>query len=162
MDFSNRPRIGVLLSDLSASHLSWAVINSANKLAEKGQVDVCLFYEAALRPCTHVKVASMPVVNAVGFRGVLVATNLATAMRLSGLPSASRKLYYCWDLDWLRLSPEAKVFEQIMPVYRSAAYELVARTPEHAKLLSQTWNRPVRDVVPDANVEGLLGVGMNG
>jgi hypothetical protein len=154
-----RPRLGVLVDDLGASHLNWALIKSANRLVNRGDVDVVLFYEDLVRPVLVPQVALLPSVHATGFRGILVATSLHTARRLARVPAAARKLFYCWDLEWCR-QPN-KNYAELVGVYRSAAYDLVARTVEHATLLAQLWNRPVRDVVPEANLEGLLGVGLD-
>jgi hypothetical protein len=154
-----RPRIGILVGDLSPSHLNWRLLNSANSLAKGGKVDVAVFYEALSRPCVPPEVAVLPSCHAAGFAGVLVATSLVTAARLRDLPAAAAKLFYCWDLEWCRVPDKA--YARLAPLYRSARLRLVARTAEHAKLLSQLWNRPVRDVVPEAEVGALLGVGLD-
>jgi hypothetical protein len=155
-----RPRLGLMVDDLSPSHLAWALVNSANALARSGRADVGIFYEDMVRPTVRPELAVLPAVHATGFSGVLVATSLHTAARLARLPAPARKLFYCWDLEWQRLAQ--KDYAGLAGVYRSASYKLVARTVEHAKLLAQVWNRPVVDVVPEADARGLLGVGLEG
>jgi hypothetical protein len=98
-----RPRLGLMVDDLSPSHLSWALVNSANALARSGRADVCIFYEDLVKPTVRPELAVLPAVHATGFEGVLVATGLHTAARLAKLPAPARKLFYCWDLEWQRM-----------------------------------------------------------
>jgi hypothetical protein len=155
-----RPRLGLMVDDLSPSHLSWALMNSANALARSGRADVCIFYEDLVKPSVRPELALLPAVHATGFEGVLVATGLHTAARLAKLPAPAKKLFYCWDLEWQRIGQ--KDYAGLIALYRSSSYRLVARTVEHARLLSQLWNRSVVDVVPEADARGLLGVGLDG
>lgn len=159
-NLSWRPKIGVLVDDLSASHLSWAIINSVNSLVSKGSVDVSIFYDNLVRPCSNVEAALLPSVHIIGFDGILVATSLNTASKLIRLPSNGRKFFYCWDLEWQRMSQQDKNYGSLINIYRNSSYGLIARTVEHARILSQTWNRPVNNVVEEADIEAILRIGL--
>jgi hypothetical protein len=154
----HRPSIGILLDDLGHSQLAFHAIKSANALTESGEADVSLFFSSGNRSSLQTFCPVFPLVYSVGFKGVLVATSLRTASWLTRVAAPARKLFYCWDLEWTRLAPQDKQYEQLIRVYRSAAYKLVARTPEHATLISQAWNRPVTDVVPECYPLGFLHV----
>ena len=141
-------KLGFAVSNLGAAHMSYALIRQINLLmAERHDLDVVLFYENLALPCMPVACATMQIHEAYGYDGPVVATNLTTAEKLIRFPSPRAKLFYVWDLEWLRL-PQ-KSFEQLRSIYAHSELTLVARGKDHADIISDVWNRPVTAVIED-------------
>lgn len=147
-------RLGIMVRDLGASELNWRLVRQANTNAEA--LDTIFFYDELLPSPTVLLGASMPSVEAWGYDGPVVATTLSTAKKLANLPAASARLFYAWDLEWLRLA--APPYRALREVYGDERLTLVARTAEHASLLEDLWGRTVAAVVPDADIKTLLEI----
>jgi len=151
-------KIGIGISSLGSSQLSYYAIRSANQLLSKTcEHDIVALYE---NPSPHVLpmlFASMQFSEAWAFDGVAVSTNLSTAEKLLTFPCLTKRLFYVWDLEWLRLQP--KHFQSLRGIYANPDHVLVARSNEHSRIISDVWNVPVNFVVEDTNlIPGLIEV----
>lgn len=144
-------RLGVMVRDLGASELNWRLVRQANTMA----TDVVLFYDELMPSPMPLLCASMPSVEAWGYDGPVVATSLLTAKKLLNLPAVSSRLFYVWDLEWLRM--ESPPYRGLYEVYGDERLTLVARTREHASLMEDLWGRAVARVVPDADLAAIVG-----
>jgi hypothetical protein len=144
-------KIGFVLRDLGPSQLAYALIRELN--AASG-CDPYVFWEEPRRPCVTPRFACMPVVDAWSFDGPLVATTLSTANKVRAIPAASPKLFYVWDLEWVR--PQRKHWLQFQPVYGDPALTLVARDESHRDAIESAWNRKVLHVTGSPNLEKFL------
>jgi hypothetical protein len=142
-----------MVRDLAASELNWRLVRGANALMAEG-TPVTFFYEDPLPPCLAPQGPALPAVDAWGCRLPLVATSLSTARKLAGFPAARRRLFYLWDLEWLRM--RERPFHALHAVYGDGRLELVCRCEDHRKLVEDVWCRPVAAVVPDADIRELL------
>jgi hypothetical protein len=149
-------RFGLLLKDLGASELNWRLVRQANDLMKAGAADVTLFTEETLPPLIQPAGAAMQAAEAWGYRWPVCATTLSTAKKLAGLPGPAAKLFYVWDLEWLRFAD--RPFHALRAVYADERLALVTRTDEHRAVVEDLWCRPVAAVVPDADLAGLMGV----
>lgn len=148
--------VGVLVSSLAASHMAFSLIRQGNRaLRERAVDDLVAFYERPSRPCLEMVFAAMQENEAWSFDGVAIATSLATASRLSRCPRPSRRLFYVWDLEWLRLG--AFDHAAVRSVYRDPSLRLVARGPDHVRLIENCWGVTAA-VVPDFDFRQLLEV----
>jgi hypothetical protein len=134
-------KLGISLDNLGPSQLAYAVLSQANRLVtERSDVDVTVFYETLARPCITPRFAHMQMAEAYGFDGPVVATSLSSAGKLLRMPACPKKLFLVWDLEWLR-KPHA--YENLKTVYCHSELTLLARGEDHAKAISDCWNRPV-------------------
>lgn len=135
-------KIGIALNNLGPSQLCYHLALQANTMVgSRSDVDVIAFYEDMQRPCLEMNFAHMQLAEGWGFDGVMVATSFSTAAKILRFPGPSRKLFYVWDLEWMRMGQ--KDFRSLQKVYGTNELTLVARSEDHARILSQVWNRDV-------------------
>lgn len=138
-------KFGVLVNDLGPGQLATLLLTRANALVgSRHDLDVLVLYEALRRPCLEPQFATMQVAEGFMFDGPMVATTASTAEKLARFPACPRKLFYCWDLDWLRPHlARGRSFYDWRRVYGNPDLTLAARSEGHARVLRQCWNRDV-------------------
>lgn len=102
---------------------------------------------------------SSPVVSiaeAWGYPSPLIATTFGTAAKLLHSPGKTPKVFYPWDLDWVRFA--SLEYRELAAVYGEPRLRVVCRHLDHKKLIEDVWRRPVAGVVPDANPSEILTV----
>jgi hypothetical protein len=102
---------------------------------------MAVFYERPSRPCLTPHFATLPLSEAFGFGGPLVATTASSARFLAGIPSGGGKFFHPWDLEWLR---RPAPWAEWRASYGDPRLTLLARSPSHARALESAWNRPAR------------------
>lgn len=140
---------GVLVRDLSSSELAFRLLGHARRRP------LAFFQEQPLLPVVEPAGPVLGTADAWGYRGPLVATTLGTAARLAAFPAPAARVFYVWDLEWLRLGafPHAAV----AAVYRDPRLALVCRHQDHRAAVEAAWARPVAGVVEDADPYAILG-----
>jgi hypothetical protein len=150
-------KIGIAVPNLGAGHMTYCLIRNVNLwMHERFDTDITLFYETLALPCLPPNCAVMQIHEGFSYDGPMIATSLSTADKLARWPGPSRRLFYTWDMEWLRM-PQ-KSFEQLRGIYANPDLELVARGQDHARLLEDVWNVKVRAVVEDFDLNELLKV----
>lgn len=148
-------KLGFGLNNLGASQLAFHFIRSANRMASESiETDVVGFFEAPSSPCILPSFSTMQFAEAWAFDGTLVATSLGIAEKFLRFPCASRRYFYVWDLEWMR--NRKRTFRQLASVYRNPSHILIARSDEHANVISKAWNVKVPHVVPECDVGEIL------
>ncbi len=148
-------KIGFAVHDLGPSQLAFNLINEGNLAVGTNHLtDVIAFYEHHRQPCIAMQFGAMQIMEGWGYEAPIVATTLNTAAKILRFPTASRKFFYVWDLEWLR--GEARPFEDLCSVYRNGGLELVARSIEHKLAIQSAWNVKVAAVIEDCNVQAFL------
>lgn len=133
-------KFGVVVSDLLASQMALLLIKKANAhAASHPRDDVVVFYENISRSCVPLFGAAMHVSEAFAYDGILIATNLSTASKILNFPASPKKFFYVYDLEWTRL--HQKDFRALYEIYGNPELTLLARSTEHAKVISDAWNR---------------------
>lgn len=147
-------KLGIAVNNLGPSQANFQLIRNANKLLdEMGNLDIIVFYENAVRACVSPEFATMQMTECWGFDGPVIATSYSTAEKLLKCPCPSRKVYYIWDLEWLR---QRRHFNEHRSVYGNPSLLLIARSLSHSQVVAQAWNRPVSAVVEDFDMSRLL------
>jgi hypothetical protein len=131
-------KLAVMLKDLGVGQLAHALITGANALLEaRTDLDVVALYECLTSPCVLPHFATMQVAEGWTFDGVVVATDLSTAAKLQTFPSAVRKLFMVWDLEWVGAK---RPYRELAPLYRDPEFALLARSADHARAIRGCWN----------------------
>jgi len=86
----------------------------------------------------------------------VIATTLSTAEKMVTFPNAERKIFYVWDLEWLRRPHN--FYMRARNVLTNKAIELVARGSHHATLIKNCFNRPVEKIVDDFDIDSFLEI----
>jgi hypothetical protein len=74
-----------------------------------------------------------------GFDGILVSTDIETTHTMLSIPSAHKKFFYVWNLEWIYTQ---FMYDYISPAYLNDKVELIARTTQHANVLKRYWKEP--------------------
>lgn len=147
---------GVLVSNLEPSELNWRLIRQINLACLEGHPFI-LFQERLSQPCLPLRCPLHPMHDAWSHAGMLVATSLTTASKLANMPAPCRRLYYLWDLEWMRGGPWRA--SSIREILAHPALTLIARTQEHARMIESTWNVQVAGHEPLARLDRILALG---
>lgn len=130
-----KKKLGILVKNVESSDLTFAI----TQFVEKHQdVDVVIFYKNLGRPYFDIPCPQISIADLYGFYGSVVATDLDTARILINSIGPYQKIFYPWDLEWLRL----KMFnyKQLNSVYNSSELVKVARSDDHADQLYATFD----------------------
>jgi hypothetical protein len=129
-------------------------INYVNSLIGQNKWDFTLFYNELINPCTKPLCAVMNISETWLYNGILISTDLDTSAMIAKTLKPKRKLFYIWDLEWLRMGKQN--FLQNLQVYRNPNFELIARSSTHAEAITNYANRTVNAVIPDFHLAHLL------
>lgn len=147
--------LNFLVDHIGASHMAYYLIEEANVLTENGEANVIIFFDQLHAPCRRLKVPTMMMVEAWAQPGVSIATSCSTAARLLNFPGPQRKLFYVWDMIWLRNPKRVGAYSEL---FRNPELTLIARCPDHAEALANDFNVEVPYVFDNFQREGLLEV----
>tara|TARA_R110000824_G_scaffold192331_1_gene374402 strand:- start:1115 stop:1573 length:459 start_codon:yes stop_codon:yes gene_type:complete len=148
-------KIGALVNNLGSSQLSYYIINNFNKVAGKGKVDPIVYCENVEKDCLFAKFPTMQLAEAWGQEGTMIATSLSTAKNLVSYPSPQKRLYYVWDLEWLRMPYD---YNPLLELFSSDSIEIITRCENHARVVENTFNRKVNFIVDNFNIEQILDI----
>lgn len=149
-------KFGIALNNLGPSQLTYYLVRNANaSLLADPRLDLTVFFEQAVPPALAANFAAMPMYEAWGYDSLLVATSFETARKAQACLSPTGRFFYVWDLEWTRPFCR-RSYREWAAVYRDPSLSLLARSAEHARVIEQSWNRPVLGVVDDMNINQLL------
>jgi hypothetical protein len=152
-----RKKLGIIIPDLGANQLAFFAANYANKVTIQDGHEIVVFYETPCVPCIqNISFATMYLHEAYSFDGALIATNLALAAKLCNFIGTNKKFFYVWDLEWLRM--QNKNFEKLHQIYANDRLKLIARSKEHAKIISDCWNVNVNGIVEDCSIDKIMEI----
>lgn len=142
--------------DLSHTQLAYYIVRESNKfLSKRSDIDISIFFEEPSCSSIPLLFSSMQFAEGWGYNGTLVSTSFSTAQKALGFPCAKKRYFLVWDFEWITGRPQQ--FRYFQNVYSNPKHELLARTEEHADILSSLWNVKRPKVVNETNlVEDLL------
>lgn len=144
--------IGVAVSNLYSSQLSYLIIDKLNKNFKTFHGVV--FFENNLPSCIRKDFACYNISEAYNFYGNIVATNLSTAKKILILPGPKEKFLYLWDLEWTR-NPE-KTYHQYAAMYRRDDIKIICRNEDHAKYFELVFNKKPDFIADNFDLEGII------
>ena len=149
--------IGVVVEDLGASHLSYVLIKSMNRMSEEdSENDYSIFIENITPHVLPPRFAVMNTTELPYFKGALIATNVSTCLTVSLSISNSKKFFYVWDLEWLRHM--GKNYEYNIKAYTNKSMSIIARSGSHADAIKNYCNREVAGIVEDFNMTQMMEI----
>ena len=151
-------KLGIAVNNLGASQLNYFLVKNANSiLLREPLLDVTAFIENQVPACLPANFAVMPMYEAWGYDGVVVATSFTTAQKLLAFPCPAKKFFYVWDLEWVRPFCR-RTYREWASVYRDPRLQLITRGPDHTKVIREAWGRDTCREVPDCDLAQLLEV----
>jgi len=147
--------ISVFLNNLGANQAAYSTITQLNNLYNtKQDVDITVFYNDLQRFCIQPHFGVMHAVEAWDQEGIGIATSFNTVEKLLGCPRLNPKIYYMWDLEFLRMNP--KRYDVCRNIICHPKIELVVRSQSHQYLVENNFNRQVNGIIDNFNIEELL------
>ena len=158
-------KTGVMLGDLGASQLSFNVVNKLNEECEKSNDDFVVFVENISNHIIPPNFAIMGVNEIWSFDGILIATSASTSLHMAKSASPAKKFFYVWDLEWMRRNTTKARFGNLgyspYAPYISPHLELICRSRHHADIIENNFNRKVKYIVDDFNIEQIMEITNN-
>jgi hypothetical protein len=151
-------KVGILVNNLGRNQLAHGLIHSVNNFLEgSSDTDIIIFAENVVHPCSVPKFAVMNLNEAWEYDGLIISTSLSTAEKSLLFPGARRRLFYVWDMEWMRVGDGD--FDYFQSIYGNPKLDLIARSDTYAKIIERCWNRPVKAVVENCDVGELIRYG---
>lgn len=137
--------IGVILNDLTISHLTYACLNGINNMCEQYVgLDWHIFVEYPSRPCIKPSCAVGEIKDVLCWRDPLIATNLSTCAY--ALNSSSKHIYYyAFDIEFL--NEYELSWENITKCFKDPRVTVVTRCIDHKRLIEDEFGISVSDVI---------------
>ena len=141
-------RINIIVPHLYKSQLGYCISKHCNTLVEN-DID-CVVFTEEMRPFTITpKFAVMNISEVYDQPGLTIATTPSTAEKLQHCWGPNKKIFYSWDLYWLR--GQRKIYKPILDLYH-VNMDIVARSESHKTAIENCFNIKVRAVVDDFDV----------
>jgi hypothetical protein len=149
-------QLGIILDNWGTSQLAYYSITKSNQiLAARSDVDICGFNMNVARPCVGNNFAIFPLVEITGFQGTIIATCPNGVIASIKAPSPRRKIFYVWDLYWLRQNPRLP-YEYWAQIFRRNDFELAARSESHRSIIENNFNVEVPHLIEDCDFSCFL------
>ena len=150
-------KIGIIIEDLSASHLSYCLIKKLNETVSKDSTnDYTIFVENITSHVLPPRFAVMNTTELPYFDGTLIATSISTCLTAIKSISPSKKICYVWDLEWMRNT--GRNYEHSIQAFIDKSVVLVARSESHAKAIKNYCNKTPSCIAEDFNIEKMMEV----
>jgi hypothetical protein len=148
-------KIAVVIESLEASQLAFLAINQVNQLITKHPlVNASIFYENLTVPCIPPKSSVMCINELFAYHdGIIITTNLDQTYSIASYPNNSKKIFYVWDLEWIRKTLD---FEKTLYTF-NLPERLITRCKDYADAIKNYCNREV-EIQEDFNLEEILSV----
>jgi len=154
-------QINFLVENIGATQLGYTLTRELNYLqTTHREIDCIVFYNTLHKHAMVPNFAIMQMIEAWNQPGVTVATSITTASQLLTYPGPQLKIYYMWDLPWMRLRP--KIYSVTQQVVTNPNLMLLARSEHHAAAIQNAYNVQKPAVVNNMHIDELLKVINNG
>lgn len=91
-----------------------------------------------------------------GFSGVLVATSLTSAAKLTTYPCSQDKYFYVWNPEWMMGNNRPHSY--FKSIYSNPQLKLIARNELYKKAIENCWNHLVTGCLDDFNLDELINI----
>ena len=153
-------KAGILVKRIDSSQLGFNITNSINYISNHlVNVDIIVFSQEPSSPPMTPLFAIMPETEVWGFDGPVISTNLETAATLINVTGPTKKYFYVWDLEWMRL--ENFTHKQLSKIYNDEAIELITRSKHHRDIIGKCWRYPSH-IMDDFNHNDFIRIIKNG
>lgn len=153
--------INIVTNDLGPSQKNYYLIRNVNVIHDRiPGLNIQVFTENLSKFCLKANFAVMNVAEAWAQKGNFIATSMSTASKLLSYPNATRRLFYIWDLEFIR--QRNRYYNNNAVIYLHKELELVCRSKEHADLVSNAFNREVKYIVNNFDIRNFIEIFNNG
>jgi len=129
-------QIGIIIPALYSQQLVYETCIGIQK-AISNQLDCTIFFEDYAPLMIRPACGLMHVSELYSFNGILISTNLNNTKLALNIPLPSKKIFYIWELEWLKNS---KDFIDNNSVYQNPQLELYTRSKSYANAIKNYSN----------------------
>lgn len=152
----NTSNVGIILDNLGPNQKAFSAIKQINNDIDEGsQTNYTLFYRNMAQPCLHANCSVMNVNEIWHFNGFLIATDIESAILLSKVVNESKKVFYVFDLEWLRRGKNNFFYN--MQAFRSPDMKLIVRSSDYIYPVENYTNRNIDRYIPYFNIKNIIG-----
>lgn len=148
-------KLNIYVNEFGSSQLAYYILmNLSKRIKEKNDISPFVFYENLQRPPMPPNFALMQMAEGWGQHGIGIATSVSTVNKMKHFPALSKRYFYVWDLEWMRMDP--KFYNSYAEFYLDEDIPLIVRCESHARLIENCFNRTPAAIIPNFNVDSLL------
>ncbi len=149
-------KAGILVDRLDSSQMGFNIVNSINHISDNmTNVDIIVFTREPSTPPITPLFAVMPETEVWGFNAPIISTSLETASILINVTGPTKKYFYVWDLEWMRL--ENFMHKDLSEIYNNEGIELISRSKRHSLITGKCW-RHSSHTMSDFNHKDLMRI----
>lgn len=124
--------LGLIIPSLVTSQLAFFAIHRLNNISyNTHDIDCVAFVENVDKPCVPNLFSIMEMTQIWNFHGTLISTTLENASFAINATTNAKKIFYIWDLEWLR---GKKNFKNNLSILRNPNINLATRSKDYADL----------------------------
>lgn len=131
-------KLGIILPALYKQQLVYETFESLHKVISS-KVDPIVFFEDFSPLFIRPPCAMMHISEILNFNGILISTTINNTMMSLKAINQAKKIFYIWDLEWLRNSNNKNYLYNIS-IYQNPELELITRSNSYAKELNNYAN----------------------
>lgn len=147
--------VGLMINDLGVNQLNFYLINHINNsIRLTNDYDFMVFIKDLIPPSMRPECAVLNSNEIWAFDGILISTNLDSALSSLNAVNTAKNVLYMWDLEWLRAGKNNYINN--ISILRNPNLTVVARSPEHARAIENYANIKIQHIIPDANLKDIL------
>ena len=147
-------KIGIILPSLELNQLAFEILTEVNDLIlNTTEHDFVIFYQELTSRCVEPACSIMNISEIHSFSGLLISTTLDTAELALKSISISKKVFFVWDLEFIRNKNE---YLKRLSIYRNPELFLVGRSVEYNRALEIFCNRKVNMTQQRLNIKELV------
>ena len=132
--------LAIAIKKLELNQEKLFLLTSINKLVHDYGIDCAIFHHEFGVPFMPSLAAMYQIVEMWDFEGTVITTDFSIAKQLINCPGPRKKFFYVWDFIWTHM--EQFNYNTIADVYCNDSIELIARSNDHAKVLSDCFKQP--------------------
>lgn len=148
-------KLGIIVDNLMPGQIAFNLLMSANKFIQNNsdKIDLIIFTKNLTIGCLPTNsLCLMNLQEVYDYDGIVICTSIYDAVNLQKYPGPKRKIFYSYDLDWLRMQRD---YVTMYPIYNSPDLELWARSQPHKDLLELTWGKQVSHILEELKVDDI-------
>ena len=155
-------KIASIVENLSMSQNTFWMTKTFNQL-NKYDIHPSCFYINLGSTGIKMNFPNMNVYYASNFsdttKPILISTSLKTLEVSMNLKINARRMLYLWDIEWLRLTTSSLFsYNKNVDLLRNKNIELIARSSNHANVISNYCNREIDFIIDDWNIQDIRGL----
>lgn len=129
--------IGFLVDELKTDQFSFTLIQYCNSLCK--QHSPIIFCRTIPKLYVNPSFATMNILEAYNYNGLLIATSLSTLETMSKCIGTYKKYYYIWNPEWS--NPNCN-FRYVYELLHSQKIEVIVRSKSYNNIVQNNFNLP--------------------